>query len=136
MPQFLTDITNEFWAFVREAHGYNTGNEIKKLKTFKKLKEIVESNLNGVLFIKDTSIFPHCNTKMKLPEHMQKVFLPPYGDCIYVFPDIHEVFHGVKYLVMMSGNEQATVEIGKCILLMENYIETQQLQSMIQQLNI
>lgn len=131
--RFLTDITNEFWGFVREAHNYNTGDEVKQLQSFEKLKDAVKyENEGGLLFIKDNSIFPPCNADIELPEHMQKVILPPYGDCIYVFPDIHEVFHGIKYLVTVNGNEKATIEIGKCILLMENYIDTKKIQTQLQ----
>ena len=124
MNTYLIDVTDHFWKFVNSGHYCNSGDELKKLECYNALNKFIDTTCEkSLLFVKHSSMFPDTSKKIRLPSIMQRMV---FGDeVIYVFPDIHEVFHGVRHLLLLSHNEKAVYEVGKCIFVMESYIDMQ-----------
>jgi hypothetical protein len=124
MKKYLLDVTALFWKFVAEGNNCSSGEELKQLESYGELNKYIDDA--SLIYVEHCALFPDPSKRIKLPSTMQRILLSPdHGQCIYVFPDIHEVFHGIRYLLLIAKNEKVANEIGKCILIMESYIDMQ-----------
>lgn len=125
MTKLLSDITDPFWDFIEHCHSCISGEEIKELKCYKHMNNLVKNEETYLLYIKHSHIFPDTKLNLKLPSNIQRIVFEGLENCIYIFSDIHEVFHGVRYLMLINKQEETANKISKCIMIMENYIDIQ-----------